>query len=161
MLTICESFASRLRSRHDLLRATCVEHQSLQLTTSATRPQPAELSCVSTIVLPPLAGQSLMLIDIQTSVVLMKRLLGGGFEPETEVRKFTDIEYALAEIYMRKFLENFRAAADKTVPMEADLLALENNPAFLGTMSNGETVILLASASPPTRCRGRSSSAFP
>jgi len=146
MLTICESFAKSISlSFTSMLRANVsMEHKSLKLSTFGdyVRSLP-EISSVATISLAPLAGQSLVLMDIGMSFIIMKRLLGGLIEEETNPRKFTDIEFGVARILIERILDAFGAATEKTVQISPELVGMENNPAYLGTMSNGETVILL------------------
>jgi len=128
-----------------MLRANVsMEHKSLKLSTFGdyVRSLP-EISSVATISLAPLAGQSLVLMDIGMSFIIMKRLLGGLIEEETNPRKFTDIEFGVARILIERILDAFGAATEKTVQISPELVGMENNPAYLGTMSNGETVILL------------------
>ena len=146
MLTICESFAKTVSlSFTSMLRANVsMEHKSLKLSTFGdyVRTLPA-LSSVATLSLPPLAGPSLLLMDMGMSFIIMKRLLGGLIEEETNPRKFTDIEFGVARIIVTKILDAFSAATERTVPIQPELNGMENSPAYLGTMSNGETVILL------------------
>ncbi len=146
MLTICEAFAKNVSlSFTSMLRSNvAMEHRGLKLSTFGdyVRSLP-DLSCVATVALPPLAGSSLLLMDLGMSYIIMKRLLGGLIEEENNLRKYTDIEFGVARILVNKVLDAFRSASEKTVTMDPELLGLENNPAYLGTMSNGETVILL------------------
>jgi flagellar motor switch protein FliM len=146
MLTICESFAKAASlSFTSMLRSNVtIDHDSLQLTTFGDYLRSlSDLSCVGTMSMPPLAGQSLILLDIGMSFTLMKRLLGGQIETETDMRKFTDVEFGVATILVTKFLDAMQNSFEKTIPIETTLHGLENNPTYLGTMSNSETVILL------------------
>lgn len=146
MLTICETFAkvSSLAFTSMLRANVAIEQDRLQLTTFGEflRTLP-ELSCVGTLSAAPLSGQSLFLMDIGMSFTVMKRLLGGPIEPENDLRKFTDIEFGLARIVMGKLLDAFGQGMEKILPVEGELHTLENSPTYLGTMSNGEAVILL------------------
>lgn len=146
MLTICETFAKAASLQFtSMLRANvAIEQERLQLTTFGDfLGTLSPLSCVGTLTLPPLAGQSLLLMDIGMSFTVMKRLLGGPIEPENNHRKFTDIEFGVSRIVMAKILDAFTLGVEKILPAEGALHTLENNPTYLGTMSNGEAVILL------------------
>jgi flagellar motor switch protein FliM len=128
-----------------LLRMTViVEFKGLHQTTysdyTAELPNP---SCASMVTLAPLKGYSLMHIDLSLCFVLMKKLMGGVPVSEESVREFTEIERGINAGLVGRFLEIFRKSAKKHVEIDPKFVSLENNPAYLSGISDGESLIIM------------------
>jgi len=121
-----------------------VEFKGLHQTTygdyTSELPNP---TCASMVTLSPLKGYSLMHIDLSLCFVLMKKLMGGVPVSEDSVREFTEIERGINAGLVERFLEIFRKSAKKLVPFDPKFVSLENNPAYLGGIPEGESMIVM------------------
>jgi len=146
LLTVSETFAKACSLEFTSLLRANVNTQSKDLRLSTfgdfVKAQP-ELSCIATVNLMPLTGPALLQFDLNLAFVLLKRLLGGSIEEEKRVRKFTDIEIAVMDILIHTVLDCLVEANSKLIDMESKYLSLENRPDYLGTLPNGETMIIL------------------
>jgi len=131
-------FTSRLRL------ATDVEYLGLRQCTYAEFVRDLPLpTCAAMVDLPPLKGPSLLHLDLGLCFVFMKKMLGGLPDPELTVRDFTEIERGIVTDVVDRFLELFRKAMSKIVPVEPRLHALENNTNYLSGISEGTSLLIL------------------
>jgi len=136
--TGCIDFTSLLRM------TVLVEFKGLHQTTYgdyiSELPNP---TCASMVTLAPLKGYSLMHIDLSLCFVLMKKLMGGVPVAEDSVRDFTEIERGINAGLVERFLEILRKSTNKLVELDPKFVSLENNPSYLGGISDGESLIVM------------------
>jgi flagellar motor switch protein FliM len=106
----------------------------------STLPSP---TCLCSLALPPLKGQSLIQLDLPLCFTLLKRLMGGATEAEELLREFTEIERNIVQNLMEKLLEMLSEASAKLVELQPEFLGLENNPDFITGMAVGDTLVVL------------------
>ena len=144
--TMCENFAKAASLDFtSLLRAnTGITFQGVDVKTfgSYVAAQP-ELICASIVSLSPLNGLSLLQIETNLFYMMLLRLLGGPIEETSIDRKLTDIELNIGRMITEKFLEPLTEGAEKLVNLEPEFVHLENNSKYLGTMTPGESVLIL------------------
>jgi len=128
-----------------LLRSNVVvEYQELQLRSYVeyreSLPRP---TCLASLSLRPLAGQSLIHQDLGLCFVILKKLMGGRPDGEERLRPFTEIERGIFSHYTGRVADLLRLAASKLVELHPELVGLENNPDYLSGIPAGETLACL------------------
>ncbi len=101
-------------------------------------------TCVALVDLQPLKGHCLVHVDLGLCFIFMKKLMGGTPSPEDSVREFTEIERGINAGLINRFTEILRKGSSKLVQLEPAFVALENNPNYLGGMSDGENLLILS-----------------
>lgn len=102
-----------------------------------TMPRPA---CLAATTMRPLNGQQLVQLEMNLCFVILKKLMGGRPDAEDRVRAFTEIERGIFNHFISRLLETLRTAMGKLIDVQPELVALENNPDYLGGIPNGETL---------------------
>ena len=146
LLAMCEGYARVATLGMTLdYRARCkLEFNGLQMMTyeeyHATLANP---TCIGTALLPPLQGHALFNLDLSLAFALVKRLLGGRPEPETNLRQFTDIELGISGSVVNNLLSYLEDASSKFMTIHPEDVVIESNPEYLNTPAAGETMIYL------------------
>jgi len=128
-----------------LLRSNVVaEFQGIQLKSFGeyreNLPRP---TCLAAVTLRPLAGQSLMHLDLSLCFVILKKLMGGRPDSEERIRAFTEIERGIFGQFVSRITDLLKGACTKLVAIEPELISLENNPDYVAAIPAGETVVSL------------------
>ncbi len=100
-------------------------------------------TCVAALRLPPLKGQALLHLDLALCFSLLKKLMGGAVEVEEAIREFTEIERSLLGNLLAKLAVNLREAGARLLPLEPEVVGLENNPEYLGGIVPEDTLVQL------------------
>ena len=143
---VAEVFARNATvSLTSLLRSNVVvEFQGLSLKAFGEyRDKLPRPTCLAAVTLRPLAGQSLMHLDLSLCFVILKKLMGGRPDSEERIRAFTEIERGIFSQFMSRINELLRGACSKLVAIDPDLISLENNPDYVAAIPTGETVVCL------------------
>jgi flagellar motor switch protein FliM len=128
-----------------LLRSNVVvDFQEVQLRSYAeyrdSLPRP---TCVAALTLRPLAGQSLLHLDLGLCFVILKKLMGGRPDGEERLRAFTEIERGIFGHFAGRLTELLRGACSRLLEVHPELSGLENNPDYIAGVPGGETLVLL------------------
>lgn len=100
-------------------------------------------TCLAAVTLRPLAGQSLVQLDLSLCFVILKKLMGGRPDSEERIRAFTEIERGIFGQFVGRVTELFKGACSKLLTIEPELVSLENNPDYVAAIPAGETVVSL------------------
>jgi flagellar motor switch protein FliM len=100
-------------------------------------------TCLAAITIRPLAGQSLLHLDLRLCFVILKKLMGGRPDSEERIRAFTEIERGIFGHFVGRINELLKGACSKLLVIEPELLSLENNPDYLSAIPSGDSVISL------------------
>ena len=100
-------------------------------------------SCIALCTMEPLSGVVLVHFEARLMFSFFTKLLGGPIEEPTQVRDFTEIEFALARKVITKLLEQFGDATEKVQRVNPALLQIENNPNYLNAFAEAEPVLNL------------------
>lgn len=103
----------------------------------------ARTACLAAVTLHPLAGQSLINLDLNLCFAILKRLMGGRPDSEEKVRGFTEIERGIISHFIGRLLGMLRTSAAKLVELNPELAALENNPEYIAGIPDGETLAVM------------------
>jgi flagellar motor switch protein FliM len=131
-------FTSRLRMATDVKYMGLRQCSYAEFVKELPRP-----TCAGMVDLAPLKGPSLMHLDLGLCFAFMKKMLGGLPDPEITVRDFTEIERGIISDLVLRFVDMYRKAMSKIVPVEATMTALENNPHYLSGISEGASLLIL------------------
>lgn len=121
-------------------------------------PQP---TCAALVKLEPLRGLSLVHLDLSLSYVLLQKLLGGALGDAGPEREFTEIERRINADLVRKITGILCRSMSKWLELQPSFVKLENNPAYLGGMVAGESLIVLGFGLQAGPAVGRLELAFP
>ncbi len=128
-----------------LLRSNVsAEFQELQLRSYAeyreALPRP---TCLAAMTLRPLAGTTLLHMDLGLCFVILKKLMGGRPDGEERLRPFTEIERGIFGHFSGRLADLLRTAASKLVDLQPEPVALENNPDYVSGVPAGETLVCM------------------
>ncbi len=128
-----------------LLRSNVVtEFQDLQLRSYTeyrdALPRP---TCLAAMTLRPLAGTTLLHMDLSLCFVILKKLMGGRPDGEERLRPFTEIERGIFAHFSGRLADLLRTATSKLVELQPEPGALENNPDYVSGVPAGETLICM------------------
>ncbi len=123
---------------------TTVDFQGLrQSTYSEYQEELPNPTCVALVTLPPLKGFSMVHVDLGLSFIFLKKMMGGGVDPEDNVREFTEIERAINAGLIGRFTEIFRKGITKWIEVKPAFVTLENNPNYLSGLADGTAMIIM------------------
>lgn len=91
----------------------------------------------------PLPGQILLGVSFEILSVIVDRMLGGLGLSENRQRELTDIEEALAKKVIEKIVKNLETAWSNIVPVQGEVVGLDNNYQMVQVASTGEIVALI------------------
>lgn len=91
----------------------------------------------------PLPGQILLGVSFEILSVIVDRMLGGLGLSETKQRELTDIEEALAKKVIERIVKNLESAWSNIVPVQGQVVGLDNNYQMVQVASTGEIVALI------------------
>lgn len=140
---IAEQFARNATvSLTNVLRSNvAIDFEALKLRSFAemrdTMPRPA---CLAATTMKPLNGQQLMQLEMNLCFVILKKLMGGRPETEDRVRAFTEIERGIFSHFIGRLLETLRGSMGRLLDVQPELVALENNPDYIGGIPAAETL---------------------
>ncbi len=140
---VAEQFARNATvSLTSLLRSNvAIDFEVLQLRSFAemrdNMPRPA---CLAATTMRPLNGQQLVQLEMNLCFVILKKLMGGRPEAEDRVRAFTEIERGIFSHFIERLLEILKTSMSKLLEVHPELVTLENNPDYIGSIPNGETL---------------------
>lgn len=100
-------------------------------------------TCLAAVTLRPLAGQSLIHLDLSLCFVILKKLMGGRPDSEERIRAFTEIERGIFGHFVGRLEDLFKGACSKLLTIDPELVSLENNPDYVAAIPTGETVVCL------------------
>lgn len=91
----------------------------------------------------PLPGQILLGVSFEILYVIVDRMLGGLGLSEHKHRELTDIEEALAKKVIERIIKNLESAWSNIVPVQGEVVGLDNNYQMVQVASTGEIVALI------------------
>lgn len=140
---VAEQFARNATvSLTNVLRSNVtIDFEALKLRSFAemrdTMPRPA---CLAATTMKPLNGQQLLQLEMNLCFVILKKLMGGRPETEDRVRAFTEIERGIFSHFIGRLLDILKGAMSRLLDVHPELVALENNPDYLGGIPTAETL---------------------
>lgn len=143
---VAEQFARNATvSLTSVLRSNvAIDFEALTLRSYAemrdTMPRPA---CLAATTMRPLNGQQLLQLEMNLCFVILKKLMGGRPEAEDRVRAFTEIERGIFGHFIGRLLDLFKSSMSRLLDVQPELVALENNPDYLGGIPTSETLAVL------------------
>ncbi len=91
----------------------------------------------------PLPGQILLGVSFEILSVIVDRMLGGLGLSENRQRELTDIEEALAKKVIERIVKNLETAWSNIVPVQGQVVGLDNNYQTVQVAATGEIVALI------------------
>lgn len=91
----------------------------------------------------PLPGQILMGISYEVLSSIVDRMLGGVGSIEQNTRELTDIEESLVKKMIERNIQTLGAAWSHVIPVDSNLIGLDNNYSNVQIASSGEIVALV------------------
>jgi len=91
----------------------------------------------------PLPGQILLGISFEVLSCIVDRMLGGVGLSENKQRELTDIEEALAKKVIERTVKTLEAAWSSIVPVQAEVVGLDNSYQMIQVATAGEIVALI------------------
>ena len=91
----------------------------------------------------PLPGQVLLSLSFDILSCIVDRMLGGIGISENKQRELTDIEEALAKKVIERIVKNLGTAWSNVVPVQGNIIGLDNNYQTVQIASPGEIVALI------------------
>lgn len=91
----------------------------------------------------PLPGQILLGVSFEILSVIVDRMLGGLGLSENKQRELTDIEEALAKKVIERIVKNLEGSWSNIVPVQGQVVGLDNNYQMVQVASTGEIVALI------------------
>ncbi len=91
----------------------------------------------------PLPGQILLGISFEILSCIVDRMLGGLGLSEYKQRELTDIEEALAKKVIERIVKNLESAWSNIIPVQGNVVGLDNNYQMVQVASTGEIVALI------------------
>jgi len=91
----------------------------------------------------PLPGQILLSLSYDILSCIVDRMLGGLGLSENKQRELTDIEEALAKKVIERIVKNLGTAWSNIVPVQGNIIGLDNNYQTVQIASPGEIVALI------------------
>jgi flagellar motor switch protein FliM len=159
-----ESFAKTATIEFtSLLRTTVqVEYRGLRQTSfgdyQAEMPNPTSAALIG---LEPLKGLTLLHLDLNLCYVFMQKLMGGPLDADGPVREFTEIERGINANLVDRFTEIVRKSLGNWTEVTPRFIKLENNPAYLSGIAEGESLIIVRCHMVASPAEGPVELAFP
>ncbi len=91
----------------------------------------------------PLPGQILLSLSFDILSSIVDRMLGGLGLSENKQRELTDIEEALAKKVLERIIKNLGVAWSNIIPVQGNIIGLDNNYQTVQIASPGEIVALI------------------
>lgn len=91
----------------------------------------------------PLPGQILLGISFEVLSSIVDRMLGGVGSVEGKARELTDVEESLVKKMIERTIQTLSDAWSHIVPVEANLIGLDNNYSGIQVATAGEIVALI------------------
>lgn len=91
----------------------------------------------------PLPGQVLLSLSFDILSCVVDRMLGGLGISEHKQRELTDIEEALAKKVIERIVKNLGTAWSNIIPVQGNIIGLDNNYQTVQIASSGEIVALI------------------
>jgi flagellar motor switch protein FliM len=91
----------------------------------------------------PLPGQILLGLSFEVLSCIVDRMLGGVGLSENKQRELTDIEESLSKKVIERMIKTLESAWSHIVPVQADLVGLDNSYQMIQVATAGEIVALI------------------
>lgn len=107
-----------------------------------TRSMPTPIT-IGIFELAPLPGQAIIGISFEVLSSIVDRMLGGVGVSENSNRELTDIEESLAKKVVEKTVKTLEAAWKHIIPVQGNIIGLDNNFTMVQIATPGEIVALI------------------